>query len=206
MKQPSRRARKLGTVVVTPIAIIAAGAMVWQSSYAAFSGTTRNSGNSWSTGSVALTDDDTGSARFQATGMVPGSTETKCIAVTANATVPGVVKAYAINPVASAAGLQDYVKVSVRHGSGGGFGTCDGFVSAGISIPEMSLTTLATYSSYANGAGGWAVAKGSQTRTYEITWRFDPSGLTQSQLDNLQGTSTGIDLQWELQSDAQSTS
>src|SRR4051812_29752095 len=78
MKAPSRRARNIGTIVATPIAVVAAAAMVWQSSYAAFSGTTRNSGNSWSTGSVALTDDDSGSARFQATGMVPGSTDTKC--------------------------------------------------------------------------------------------------------------------------------
>ena len=200
MKSPSRRARKIGTVIATPIAIIAAGALVWQSSYAAFTGTTRNSGNSWSTGSVALTDDDAGSARFQASGMVPGSTETKCITVTANATVPGVVKAYAVNPVDSAAKLADYVKVSVKYGSGGGFGSCDGFTAAGVSIPEMSLTTLAGFSNYANGAGAWSVVSGTQSRTYEITWKFDTTGLSQSQLDGLQGAQTGIDFQWELQS------
>lgn len=200
MKQPSRRARKISTVIATPLAVLLAAGMIWQASYSAFSGTTRNSGNSWSTGSVALTDDDTGTARFQATGMVPGSTETKCIAVTANASVPGVVKGYAINPVVSAANLHDYVKVSVKYGTGGGFGTCDGFVSAGVSIPEMSLRTLAGYSSYANGAGSWAVTSGSQTRTYEITYRFDTTGLSQSELDALQGAQTGIDLQWELQS------
>ena len=200
MKNPSRRARKIGTVIATPIAIVAAAALVWQSSYAAFSGTTRNSGNNWSTGSVALTDDDSGSARFQASEMVPGATETKCIAVTANASVPGVVKAYAMNPVVSASGLQDYVKVSVKYGSGGGFGSCDSFVPAGVSIPEMSLTTLAGFSDYANGAGSWSVSPGSQTRTYEITWEFDTTGLSQTQLDGLQGAQTGIDFQWELQS------
>lgn len=200
MKNPSRRARTLGTVIATPIAIVAAAALVWQSSYAAFSGTTRNSGNSWSTGSVALTDDDSGSARFQATGMVPGATDTKCIAVTANATVPGVVKAYAVNPVASAVNLQNYVKVSVKYGTGGGFGSCDGFTAAGVSIPEMSLESLAQFSDYANGAGSWPVVAGSQTRTYEITWTFDTTGLSQSQLDGLQGAQTGIDFQWELQS------
>jgi hypothetical protein len=200
MKQPSRRARKIGTAITTPIAIVAAAALVWQSSYAAFSGTTRNSGNSWSTGSVALTDDDAGAARFQATNLVPNGTDTKCIAVTANATVPGVVKAYAVNPVTSAAGLEDYVKVSVQYGTGGGFGSCDNFVLGGVSIPEMSLTTLATYSNYANGAGNWPVVAGTQTRSYRITWRFDTAGLTQSQLDGLQGAQTGIDFQWELQS------
>jgi hypothetical protein len=200
MNHPTRRARKLGTAIATPIAVLAAAALIWQSSHAAFSGTTRNSGNSWSTGSVALTDDDAGSARFQAAGMVPGDTETKCIAVTANATVPGVVKAYAINPVISAANLQDYVKVSVKYGAGGGFGSCDGFKAEGTSIPEMSLRTLAGFSDYANGAGSWEVAAGTQSRTYEITWKFDTAGLSQSQLDALQGAQTGIDFQWELQS------
>src|SRR3954470_270014 len=105
MRTPSARAGKIAAAAATPVAILAASALVWQSSYAAFSGTTRNSGNNWSTGSVALTDDDAGSARFQATNLVPEATDTKCIAVTANASVPGVVKAYAVNPITSAAGL-----------------------------------------------------------------------------------------------------
>lgn len=132
--------------------------------------------------------------------MVPGATETKCITITANATVPGVVKGYAINPVLSPAGLQDHIKVSVKEGAGGGFGSCTGFVSAGTIIPTMSLTTLASFSNYATGAGGWAVSAGSQSKTYEITWTFDTTGLTQSDIDNLQGAQTGIDFQWELQS------
>lgn len=105
-------------------------ALIWQSSNAAFSGTTRNSGNNWATGSVALTDDDSGSARFQATGMVPGDTDTdtKCITVTATTSVPGVVKGYTLNPVLSPAGLQDHVLVSMKYGTGGGFGSCTGFV------------------------------------------------------------------------------
>lgn len=200
MKQPSRRARRIGTAVATPIAIVAAAAMVWQSSYSAFSGTTRNSGNNWSTGSVALTDDDAGAARFQATNLVPGATETKCITVTSNASVPGIVKAYAVNPVTSAAKLEDHIKVSVDYGSGGGFGSCTGFTKVGNSIPEMNLSTLAAYNNYGNGAGSWTVAAGTSSRTYQVTWTFDATGLTQAQLDGLQGSQTGIDFQWELQS------
>jgi hypothetical protein len=200
MHQPTRRARKLSAVIASPIAIVVAGALIWQSSHAAFSGTTRNSGNNWSTGSVALTDDDSGAARFQVSRMTPGQTETKCISVTANATVPGVVRGYAVNPVLSSANLQDHVKVAIRYGSGGGFGSCDGFVGTGTAVPETSLTALASFNSWATGAGSWPVVAGTQTRTYEITWRFDVAGLSQSQLDNLQGTQTGIDLQWELQS------
>jgi hypothetical protein len=200
MKQPSRRARRIGTVVTTPIAIVAAAALVWQSSYAAFSGTTRNSGNNWSTGSVALTDDDAGAARFQVASMVPGQTDSRCITVTANATVPGVVKGYSVNPVLSPSGLQDHVKVTFDHGTGGGFGSCTGFVQQGTNGPAVSLTDAALFSNYENGTDPWPVVAGTQSRTYRITWTFDPAGLTQSQLDGLQGASTGIDFQWELQS------
>jgi hypothetical protein len=200
MRNPSPRTRKTVTVLATPIAVLAAAGLIWQSSYSAFTGTTRNSGNNWATGAVALTDDDAGSARFQAGNLVPGDTDTKCIKVTANATVPGVVKGYAINAVTSPQGLENYIKISVAEGTGGGFGTCAGFVSEGSTIPDQSLASLATYSNYANGAGSWAVTPGSQSKTYQITWKFDASGLTQSQIDQLQGAQTGIDFQWELQS------
>lgn len=201
MRNPTRKQRKIGTVIVTPLAVLIAAGLIWQSSYSAFTGTTRNSGNNWATGSVALSDDDSGSARFQASGMVPGETDTKCIKVTANATVPGVVKGYAINPVLSPQGLQDHIDIMIREGSGGGFGSCTGFVSDATVLPTMSLSALSAYDDYANGAGGWAVTAGTQSRTYEITWTFNTTGLTQSEIDQLQGAQTGIDIQWELQSD-----
>ncbi|CAA9372596.1 MAG: hypothetical protein AVDCRST_MAG47-1372 [uncultured Nocardioidaceae bacterium] len=201
MRTPSPKATSIAVAAATPVAILAAGALVWQSSYAAFSGTTRNSGNDWATGAVALTDDDAGSARFQVASMVPGQTETKCITVTANASVPGVVKGYAVNPVPSAAGLENYVKIGIVSGDGGGFGSCDGFVGDTTVIPSgTSLKTLAGVDSYAAGAGGWNVTAGTQSRTYRITWTFDTTGLTQTQVDQLQGARTGIDLQWELRS------
>lgn len=201
MRSPSSKASTFAVAAATPVAVIVAGALVWQSSYAAFSGTTRNSGNDWATGAVALTDDDAGSARFQVASMVPGQTETKCIAVTANASVPGVVKGYAVNPVTSAAGLESYVKIGITSGDGGGFGSCDGFVGTTTVVPDgTSLEALAAVDSYANGAGGWNVVSGTQTRTYRITWTFDTTGLSQAQVDQLQGAKTGIDLQWELRS------
>lgn len=203
MRVPSARAGKIAAAAATPVAILAASALIWQSSYAAFSGTTRNSGNDWSTGSVALTDDDAGSARFQVASMLPGQSETKCITVTANASVPGLVKAYLVNPVTSPAGLENYVKVAVNAGTGGSFADCTGFVANPTGnpvVPSTSLATLAGYGDYASGVGGWSVGAGTTSRTYQITWNFDTSGLTQTQINQLQGSHTGIDLQWELQS------
>lgn len=200
MKGPSTKIGRIATAAATPVAILAASALIWQSSYAAFSSTTRNSGNDWATGSVSLTDDDTGSARFQVPSMVPGATDTKCITVTANASGPGLVKGYAVNPVTSPQGLEDHVMVTLEYGAGGSFASCTGFVLGGTIVPSASLTTLATFNDYATGVGGWSVAAGSQSRTYRITWTFDTTGLTQAEIDNLQGAHTGIDIQWELQS------
>ncbi|MCW2765514.1 MAG: hypothetical protein JWO11_1473 [Nocardioides sp.] len=200
MRVPSAKVAKFVAAAATPVAILAASALVWQSSYAAFSGTTRNSGNDWATGSVSLTDDDAGSARFQVGTMTPGQIDTKCIKVTANVSVPGVVKAYVLNPVTSPQGLENYVKITVRGGAGGDFAGCTGFVPDSTIVPGASLAQLTAYNSYGTGVGGWAVAAGTQSRTYEITWTFDTAGLTQAQIDQLQGAHTGLDLQWELQS------
>ena len=200
MRTPTPTTRRVAAALATPVAILASAALVWQASYAAFSGTTRSSGNSWSTGTVALSDDDAGSARFQAAGMTPGSTDTRCITVTATASIPGVVKGYAINPVTSPQGLEEHVLITINQGSGGSFASCTGFVSSGTLITDMPLATLAGYSDYAHGMGGWSISAGTQTRTYQVTWRFDTTGLTQGQLDQLQGAQTGIDIQWELQS------
>lgn len=194
------RSKKVIAALATPVAIIAAGAMVWQASYASFSGTTRNSGNSWSAGSVALSDDDAGTARFQATNLIPGSTDSKCITVTANASVAGVVKGYAVNAQPSAHGLENHILVTIEHGSGGGFGSCTGFTSAVTEVSDVSLAALATVNNFANGLGNWAVSPGTQSRTFRFTWTFYTTGMTQAELDQLQGDQTGIDVQWELQS------
>ncbi|MFJ6131730.1 hypothetical protein N5P18_01790 [Janibacter terrae] len=201
MRKPSMKTTKITAALATPVAVLVAGGMVWQASYAAFSGQTRNSGNEWSTGSVALTDDDNGSARFVADNMVPGATETKCITVKATASVPGRVKGYAVNAKLDSLSLAKSVKFTVNSGTGGSFAGCEGFTPQGLPLMEdVSLQDLATINSYDNGKGGWDVTEGTQSRTYQITWKFDTTGLTQAEIDSLQGDVVGVDFQWELQS------
>jgi hypothetical protein len=200
MRAPSATTGKIAIAAATPVAVIAAAALIWQSSNAAFTGSTRNSGNNWATGQVTLTDDDAGSARFQVEQMTPGDSGTKCIKVTATTSVDGVVKGYAVNPVASPQRLEDHVMVTIRSGQGGDFGSCAGFVAENTVVPRSSLSQLATFNSFASAAGGWDVTAGTHSRTYEVTWDFDTTGMSQASVDQLQGARTGIDLQWELQS------
>lgn len=199
MNTPSRRATTALAALATPIALVAAGAMVYQASNAAFTGQTRNSGNEWSTGSVSLTDDDNGQARFQVNNMLPGDTDTKCIKVTANASVPSIVKGYTVNPVTSVQGLENRIKVTIESGDGGAFAACTGFTADGVAlVSDRALSELATINTYEQGIGGWDVAPGVSAKTYKFTWRFDTSGMTQAQIDQLQGAKTGIDIQWEM--------
>ncbi|KAA1427556.1 hypothetical protein [Nocardioides antri] len=200
MGHPSSRTSRIAVAAATPVAIVAAAAMIWQSSNAAFTGSTRNSGNNWAAGAVALTDDDNGSARFQVQNMVPGQTDSKCLKVTANASVPGTVKGYAVNPTSSVHGLESRIKIAIQAGTGGGFGSCDGFTSEETLISGVTLGQLATVDTYEEGIGGWDVTAGTHSRTYRVTWTFDTTGMTQNQIDQLQGAQTGIDMQWELRS------
>ncbi|EON23157.1 MULTISPECIES: hypothetical protein [Nocardioides] len=200
MNKPSRRAQKLLVGATTPVAVVCAAAMVYQASYAAFSGQTRNSGNDWSTGSVNLTDDDNGSARFQVANLLPDQTDDKCIKVTANASVPSTVKGYAVNPVPSNTGLENRIKVTIEDGTGGTFADCTGFQPQTVLVPDYTLAQLAQANNWESGVGGWTVPAGTSSKTYRITWRFDTAGMTQAQVDQLQNSRTGIDIQWEMRS------
>jgi hypothetical protein len=201
MQSPGTTTTKVLATIATPLAIVALGATVYQASYAAFTGQTRNSGNEWATGSVKLTDDDNGSARFRVTNMLPGDTQTKCITVTADASVPSTVKGYAVNPVTSTAGLENKVLVTIDSGTGGSFADCTGFTAVGPAhVTNAPLSAIAQVNTFDNGFGGWSVPAGLSSRTYRMTWKFDTTGMTQAQIDQMQGAKTGIDMQWEMQS------
>ncbi len=197
MRAPSTRVRRTVMLASTPVAVLLAGLMVWQGTNAAFSADTRNIGNSWETGSVAISDDDGGAAMFAVQNLVPGDSGSRCIVVTASPTVASTVKTYVQSLQAD--GLQDNVFVSMEQGSGGSFGDCTGFVAAGEAAPSMSLAEAATYNSYAAGVLPWDVAAGTSFKTYKISWVFDTTGLDQAGIDALQGKAASMNIEWEMQ-------
>jgi hypothetical protein len=64
------RARRTVLPVAVPVGLVLSLAVTWGSTYAAFSASTGNGGNSWQAGSVVLTDSDSGSALFTTDGAV----------------------------------------------------------------------------------------------------------------------------------------
>lgn len=97
--------------------------------FGAFSATTQNAGNEISTGTVALGDNDLGSAMFQVANAKPGQTWTRCIKVTYTGSLQADVKNY----LRSTPGpLTPYLRLKIERGtqSTGAFPGCGDFAPA----------------------------------------------------------------------------
>ncbi len=200
MRAPTARVRRLIAILVSPVAILVAGLLVWQGSSAAFTAQTRNTGNSWETGSVLLSDDDMGVAGISIINAVPGQSGSKCIVVTSTSSTPGTVKTF-IERV-GAQGLENNILISFEKGTGGTFANCTGFVADEPPLPAATLALAgANFSTYATGALPWVTTGNSsgESKTYRVSWVFSTTGLSQTAIDALQGKSASADVVWELQ-------
>jgi hypothetical protein len=192
--------RRRGTLFIALailLGILLSGAMVLTASRAAFSDTTDNSDNSFTTGDVELVDDDTGAAMFTVTDMVPGQSATRCILVTYQGTVPdpGQVVLYSGGFVDSAS-LGDHLDLTVEEGTGGDFSTCTGFNPAG-NIETSTLTDFDTdHTNYANGVGTWDPSGTPESVTYRITVTLDAAAPSSAQGQSV----TDLLFIWEIQS------
>jgi hypothetical protein len=102
-----------------PVGLVLSAAVVWQSTAAAFTASTDNTGNTWQTGSVVLTDSDGGSALFDTSrdgALQPGSTRSACIRVDYTGSLPANIRLYVTTPVAGATTLDPYLVTSVERG------------------------------------------------------------------------------------------
>ena len=200
---PSRTVRRVAGLATVPVALLGAGALVLQGSNAAYSGTTSNPSNSWATGSVTLTDDDggtspsTGTAMFTATGLVPGSTGSKCIQVTSNSTVPTTLKLYG-TAVTATNNLDASLKLKIEQGTGATFASCSGFTPAATNPTVLDGTLAAfkaTATDFGSGLGPVVLAAGTGvTRSYRFTYTVDPSAP-----NSTQGSSAAATFVWEAQ-------
>ncbi|MBD8729144.1 hypothetical protein [Frigoribacterium sp. CFBP 13707] len=207
MSRPTPRLARLAAWIAIPAALVASGLVVSQASYSAFSSTTANPTSNWTAGSVALTDDDggttadgsTGAAMFQATNLKPGSTGSKCIAVTSTGSLASAVKLYS-SSYSTTKALGDNITLNITQGTGGGFGSCTGYTPAQGAAGAVYSGTVAGLSTaatnYGNGVGTWATVGGTtpEVRTYQVTYTVN-SAATNAQ----QGGTAAIALTWEAQ-------
>ncbi|MCH8984963.1 MAG: hypothetical protein IH943_12850 [Acidobacteria bacterium] len=180
---------RVGVLAAT---VLLTTALILTASFAAFSDTTDNSGNTWSAGTVVLTDDDGGvSAMFTVSDMAPLATVTKCILVTySGSLVPADVNLYGVS---GGTGLDAFLNVIVEEGSGGTFATCAGFTAIGPAIFTGTLAGFAgTHTNFTNGVGAWNPAVNPESRTYRFT-------VTLQDANGAQGLDATATFTWEAQ-------
>ncbi|HYN97656.1 MAG TPA: hypothetical protein VES42_27775 [Pilimelia sp.] len=176
------------------IGLLVSAAMVWQSSQAAFTAETRNNGNSWKAGSVALVNNK-GAAMFSAgTLLKPNNPVSDCIQVTYNGDLAGEVRLYTAN-------INDYSKeldtlLTMKIEIGTVASTCASFTAAS-TLADTNLRAIATArTNWTNGlvADAWKpTGSGSETRAYKFTH-------TVANDNTAMGDQVDIDFVWEVQS------
>ncbi|MCB1026912.1 MAG: hypothetical protein KDB24_04005 [Microthrixaceae bacterium] len=174
-------------------ALLVVGLLTVEGSKAAFSASTANGSNTFSAGSVTITDDADGSVMFNLSNMVPGTTATKCINVTYAGTAPADVKLYG---TVGGTGLATYLDtvISVGTGATGGTGfSCANF-NGGVGAFNDTLANFGTsHTGYANGNGtNFAGATNNTTRSYRVQVTLQDNSLAQ-------GKDANATFTWEAQ-------
>jgi predicted ribosomally synthesized peptide with SipW-like signal peptide len=124
-RKTSTGRKLLKTGVVLGLVGILAGLGTWS----AFSDTTTNDGNQFTSGTVVIDDDDGGSAIFNLSGMKPSDTDSGCIKVTYTGSLASTVRLYGST---TGSGLDQYLDLKVTRGtSSGSFDSCTGFTADG---------------------------------------------------------------------------
>jgi hypothetical protein len=158
-----------------------------------FSATTQNSGNEISSGTVALTDNDAGSAQLNIVGAKPGDSWTRCIKVTYNGSLPADIHSYVVGGTGP---LAPYLHLTLTQGSQptATFPSCTGFT------PDATNGTGITYSGPALGAPAGTYENGAPVVPFgQVAWNAGDSLVFRSVLvldaaapDLAQGNTTGV--------------
>ena len=122
--------RHTGTkVALTLLVFVMIGVTLRVGTWSAFSATTDNAGNTFSAGTVTLTDNDAGGALLSLSNAKPGNTDTGCITVSYTGSLPSTVRLYGTT---GGTGLDQYLDLKITRGSfasAPAFDSCTGFTA-----------------------------------------------------------------------------
>ena len=164
-------------VVAFSAAMLLLTMLVVTRSQAAFTATTSNPTSGFTAGRLGLADDDANTAMFNAVGMVPGSSVTKCITVTYNGDVtPAPVRLYGT----SAGALAPYLNLTVEVGTGGSFANCSGFTPSSTLWSGTLSGFSSTHTNWANGRAAFTAAATPTSRTFRFTAVVQDTDAAQS--------------------------
>lgn len=204
--RPVRRSRNrvLSPATLTRLALsVALLTALWSvagpGTWAALSGSTENTGNTFSAGTVTMTDNDSSAALFTFTNQKPGVSDNGCIKVN----YTGSVSASAVKLYGTVTGsMAPYLTLTVTRGtdSSPSFDNCAGFVPDAANYNGLGPGVLfsGTLSSFPTGyATGLADPLTPWTSTSSASYRFSVQVVD----DNaVQGLSSGATFTWEARS------
>ncbi len=179
-------------VALSALVVGVLGSFVALGVYGLFTATTQNAGNEIGSGTVELTDNDSGSALYNVTGMRPGDAVTRCIKTTYMGSLPAAVRLYSPGTPGP---LAQYIDLTIAQGAQASstFPSCTGFT------PDPSGTiftgTLQSFeqarSSYATGLATTPVGKTGFSTGEALVYRVVAT-LQASAPDSSQGWSSGV--------------
>jgi hypothetical protein len=207
MSRTDQRRRRVLRAVAPVAGLLAVGLLVWQGSYAAFSATTQNNSDAWTSGALALTNNGgtgtyagTTTATFNEVALKPGSVGSKCITVKAIDTAAGSLAFYrsALADSAPSLGAQIQVTIDAAPVATDVLANCTGFPGSGLTNVATGVALTALPTTYGTAVGPVAVATGTQLVAYRINWTFATTGTNAG--DNLlQSKTVTAGFTWEIQ-------
>ena len=205
--QPLERKRHLIRIIAPAVGLLAAGLLVWQGSYAAFSATTVDTGNTWAAGSLVLTNNGgtavyaaATTATFGGANLKPGSTGTTCLTVKSTGSAAGTLAMYRSALADSAPSLGAQIQLTVTEGvpATDVQANCTGFPVAGLTTVATNQPLSTFPSSFATATGTTPVAAGTVLEAYKVVWTFVTTGTNPGDTA-LMGKTVTAGFTWEIQ-------
>jgi hypothetical protein len=206
MSKQTERRRRVVRATAPAFGLLAAGLLVWQGSYAAFSATTVDTNNAWSTGQLNLTNNGGGatysaatSATFGGTNLKPGATNTTCLTVKSTGNSAGTLAMYESSLADSSPSLGAQIQLTVTQAVTGAdvLANCAGFPTTGVT-PVVTNQPLSTFpTTYAAAVGTTPIAAGTVLEAYKVVWTFVSAGTAADSL--LMGKTATAGFTWEVQ-------
>jgi hypothetical protein len=189
-------------VVLSAFVVGVLGSLVAAGVFGLFTATTQNAGNEITTGTVAFTDNDSGSAIYNVTGVKPGDSVVKCIKTTYTGTLPADVRLYTpSNP----GPLAQYIDLKITQGTQATstFPSCTGFTAD--ATGQIFSGTLQSFeqqkNSHANGLDTSPAGQTSWNANNTLVYKIEAT-LQASTPDSGQGSTSGVhSFIWEARND-----
>lgn len=166
------------------------GTLAGVGTFAAFSGATQNSGNSFVAGTVALGDNDSNGVMYNVTNQAPGTNTVKCIKLTYTGNLAADVKLYTTSTMGAGA---QYVNLTIEKGTSdtSTFPNCGTFNSEATLFTNTLDNFGTTKNSYTNGIAAYPASQTSWVQNNTLVYRFT---LSVQDNDLAQGADSGSHL------------